>query len=366
MDFRNFSSIVLNGRFYDRESLLRKSSNKLKDSGILSWQNEIYRFITEWLDDRDHVLVRTSGSTSKPKTISIKKQAMVVSALKTGQFLELKKGGKALLCMPAKYIAGKMMIVRAMALELDLTLVEPSSNPLKNFSANFDFAAMVPLQVHEILEEKDGPEKLNAIKNLIIGGGPISKSLRKKIGQLTNRSFSTYGMTETITHIAMEPLNGPEADGWLSTLPDVAVGLDNENRLIIDAPDILDHSIQTNDLAEMQDENKFRLLGRYDNIINSGGIKIIPEVVEKKLEKIISNRFVISSQPDDRLGEKLVLVIKGKPDKEFQKGTFLNRLATFLNKYEKPQHVFFLPHFPEAGNRKTDRNKIREMISGIK
>ena len=364
MEFRDASSITLNGKFYDRDALLDFAMAGMDHADSKPRQKSIYRFLTEWLDEKDHVVVKTSGSTGSPKNIPIQKNLMVHSALKTGRFLGLARDDRALLCLPAEYIAGKMMLVRAMVLGLDLTMVEPSSNPLADMDASFAFCAMVPLQVHEILKDGTGIRKLNRIQNLIIGGGPVSEALRKKVRHLANRSFSTYGMTETITHIAMEPLNGPHADGFLEALPGVKIKPDSEGRLIIEAPGIAPGPVHTNDLAEIKDEKRFRITGRYDNIIISGGIKLIPEVIEKKIGRLISGRFIISSLPDERLGEMPVLVLEGKVGNEFSENELLNKIAVQLNKHQKPKQIFYLQSFPEAGNRKINRRKIREAIVG--
>lgn len=364
MDYRNVSSLTLNGRTYDRASLMDLALSGHDIAESQPWQKKVYDFLIEWLDEKDYVVVKTSGSTGDPKIIKIKKQHMVNSALKTGRFLGLDKGNSALLCLPAEYIAGKMMLARALVLGLDLTMVEPSSNPLADKDATCDFSAMVPLQVYEIMKNKDGINKLNRVKTLIIGGGPINSELRAKIRHLTNRTFSTYGMTETITHIAMEPLNGPDASGWLKTLPDVKIETDGEGRLIIEAPDIASETVHTNDLAEISDQDRFRIIGRYDNIIISGGIKIIPEVIEKKIEPLISERFIISAIPDKRLGEKPAIVLEGRTVEDFSTKELLKKISRQVDKYQEPKSIICLESFPEAGNRKINRRKIKEIIAG--
>lgn len=363
MDYRDASSITLNGRFYNQDTLLDFACGEMDHPNSETWQRNIYRFLIDWLGEKDHVTVKTSGSTGAPKEIPVKKKYMVNSALKTGSFLGLKRDDRALLCLPAEYIAGKMMLVRAMVLGLDLTSKAPSSNPLADMDASFAFCAMVPMQVHETLKNGTGMKKLNKIRNLIVGGGPVNQELRSKIRQLTNRSYSTYGMTETITHIAMEPLNGPKANGWLKTLPDVNISTDRESRLIIDAPEIAQEQIYTNDLAEIKDEKRFRIIGRYDNIIISGGIKLIPEAIEKKISRLISDRFIISTLPDERLGEMPVLVLEGKAPKDFSENELLKKIAGQVDKYQKPKKIIWLETFPDAGNRKINRRKIKEIIA---
>lgn len=365
MNYREAASIKIDGEYFNRDELNVFLKNQIKNPEIPEWKKSIFGFLMHWLDDEDHVIVKTSGSTGTPKPIRIIKQHMANSALKTGAFLSLKKGDAALLCLSADYIAGKMMLVRSMVLGLDLTTVEPSGNPVKNTNENFDFAAMVPMQVFNVFQEKDGFEKLNRIKNLIIGGAAVPEALKQKIKSLTNHTFSTYGMTETLTHIAMEKLNSPEAKGYLRLLPGIKVKTDPQKRLIIAAPDISDEIIFTNDLAEIMEDGSFRILGRADHLINSGGLKIIPEVVEQKIEKHISERFVISSLPDEKLGEKLVLIIEGFHWPPAKITTLRQKLKDALDAFERPRLVEFIQKFPETPNQKIDRLGIKNLIRKI-
>ncbi|WP_336622138.1 AMP-binding protein [Flavobacterium paronense] len=272
---------------------------------------------------------RTTGA---PKTISVSKQAMVDSALATGDFFELQPGNKALQCLPVKYVAGKMMLVRAMILGLDLEFVAPSSNPLANNEIDYDFVAMVPLQAQNSIPQ------LKRVKKLIIGGAAVNKILEKQLLKLPTIVYETYGMTETITHIAARKL-GEKA---FTVLPNVTVSFDERNCLVIHAPTISPEVIITNDIVELVNENQFIFLGRFDNVINSGGIKLIPEQIEKKLISKISQRFFIASKPDNELGEKVVLVIEG------EKCELDNSIYETLDKYEKPKEIIFVPKFKDS------------------
>lgn len=362
MNYCEVTSINIDGKYFNREGLIDFSKSKLENPKTPAWQKSIFSFLLLWLNDEDHIIVKTSGSTGTPKPIRIKKQHMVNSALKTGAYLGLKKSDVALLCLSADYIAGKMMLVRSMVLELDLMMVKPSANPLENNNENFDFAAMVPMQVYTILEEDDGIEKLNRIQNLIIGGAAVPAALKQKIKSLGNHTFSTYGMTETITHIAMEKLNGPEADGFLRLLPGIKIKPNPEKRLIISAPDISDEMIITNDLAEIREDGSFRILGRADNIIISGGLKIIPEIIEKKIEPLIDERFVISSLPDEKLGKKLVLVIEDQTWTHEKTDALQQSMTEILHPFENPKQIIFITKIPETSNQKTDRLAIKNLI----
>lgn len=365
MDYKEISSLKMDDSSLDKEAIIRLSKNHFKDSQFPEWKKSIYTFLEYWFDDSDCVVVSTSGSTGLPKNIRIRKNHMINSALKTGQFLGLKKGAKALLCLPAGFIAGKMMVVRAMVLELELTTRVPQGNPLKDLDESFDFAAMVPMQVHEILADTSGIEKLNRIKNLIFGGSSISDDLRKQIKKLSNHSFLSYGMTETVSHIALEYLNGPKADGRLHMLPGVEVELDAKQRLIIHAPEIADAPVKTNDLAIIHNAHTFEITGRYDNLIISGGVNIIPELIEKKLEAIIEQRFVVSSLPDEKLGDKLVLVIGDLPWPKEDQDAFIRKAASLLSVFEKPKQLVFLSKLPLTANDKIDRAKLKHQIRDL-
>lgn len=317
----------LNGFHLDREDLCRVAYSFIKEGD--DFEKPVGDFLLDWFDSKDFIEMQTSGTTGAPKTITISKQAMVNSALATGDFFDLQSGDKALHCLPVKYVAGKMMLVRAMIIGLDLEFVAPSSHPLLNNEIDFDFIAMVPLQAKNSLGE------LKRVKKLIVGGAAINIVLEKKLLKLTTEVYETYGMTETITHIAARKL-GEKA---FTVLPNVTISYDDRKCLVIHAPRISDDVITTNDIVEMVNENQFIFLGRLDNIINSGGIKIMPEQVEQKLANKIQQLYFIASKPDNELGEKVILVIEG------DKQEFDENLFEDLDKYEKPKEIVFIPKF---------------------
>ena len=320
----------LNGFHLDREDLCRVAYSFLKEGE--DFEKPVGDFLLDWFDSKNFIEMETSGTTGTPKTISVSKQAMVDSALATGDFFELEPGNKALQCLPVKYVAGKMMLVRAMILGLDLEFVAPSSHPLDHNELDFDFVAMVPLQAQNSIPE------LKKVKKMIIGGAAINKTLEKQLLKLPTQVFETYGMTETITHIAARKL-GEKA---FTVLPYVTISYDDRNCLVIHAPRISDEVIITNDIVELVNENQFIFLGRMDNVINSGGIKLIPEQIEEKLATKIQQRFFIASKPDNELGEKVVLVIEG------EKHELEDSLYEALDKYEKPKELIFIPKFIET------------------
>ena len=329
----------LNGFHLNREDLCRVAYSFIKEGE--DFEKPVGNFLLDWFDCKSYIEMETSGSTGAPKTISISKQAMVDSALATGDFFDLQPGNKALQCLPVKYVAGKMMLVRAMILGLDLEFVAPSSHPLDHNEIDFDFVAMVPLQAQNSISQ------LKKVKKLIIGGAAVNKTLEKQLLKLPTKVYETYGMTETITHIAARKL-GEKA---FTVLPYVTVSFDDRNCLVIHAPRISPEVIITNDIVELLDENQFIFLGRMDNVINSGGIKLIPEQIEQKLAGKISQRFFIASKPDDELGEKVVLVIEG------EKHELDNSIYESLDKYEKPKEIIFIPKFLDTATGKILRKE---------
>ena len=311
------------------------------------WQKEILNFLNDWFSDKDFILSKTSGSTGGPKEIRIPKSAMKMSAAMTGEFFNLKEGNSALLCMPVNFIAGKMMIVRAIELKLKLYCIQPKSEiNLSEFPA-LDFVPMTPMQVENSFEN------LSKIKILLIGGAPVSDELRRKLSKLQIRIFESYGMTETITHIALKEIS----DEWFSVLNKVKIQKDNRGCLVIKTP-YLEEEIVTNDLVEIKNEIQFKWLGRFDNVINSGGIKFSPEQIEAKIKSIIPKEFIISSLPDNKLGQKLILIIEGNPSFDFSH----NELVEVLDKYEIPKETYFLEKFPRTESGKIQRQKVLELI----
>lgn len=268
-------------------------------------------FIEQWHDSSDFVEVTTSGSTGTPKRMLVEKTRMEASALTTCRFLDLHEGDSALLCMSPDFIAGKMMIVRSLVCGLRLVCIEPSGHPMADVSDTdvFDLAAMVPMQVINSIGLPAECRRLMAVRNLIIGGGAVDDDLAAKLRSFPNNVYSTYGMTETLSHIALRRLSGRDADTWYTPFDAVSVGLTPDSCLIIDAPDICPSRIVTNDIAELAPDGwRFRILGRKDNVICSGGLKIRIEDVEAALRPLISCDFMITRLPDPKFGEICVML----------------------------------------------------------
>ncbi len=324
----------LDGYHLNAADLCRIGYSFIKEGD--AYEKSIGEFFLDWFDKKDYIEMTTSGTTGLPKLVRLEKQAMIQSALATGDFFDLKPGDKALLCLPTQFIAGKMMLVRSLILGLELDVVSPSLHPLDLNTTTYDFVAMVPLQVQNSI---DG---LSKVRKLIIGGAKLDAALEEKLLPLKTEIYETYGMTETITHVAAKRLG----DSVFSILPNVKISQDDRQCLVINVATISDEPIVTNDLVELINEQQFIFLGRIDNVINSGGVKLIPEQIEAKLIGKIPNRFFVTGLPDTTLGEKLVLVIEG------EKQEFPADFFDVLGKYEKPKEIVFVTKFKENENGK--------------
>jgi len=343
----------LNGHGYSNEELKEVAYSLIKEGA--DFEKEIGDFLLDWLSVDSELTVQTSGSTGTPLGIALKKQYMVNSAKITCEYFGLEAGDRVLLCLSTAYIAGKMMLVRAMSLGLELDFVAPTSRPLDGKAKSYKFCAMVPLQLESSIN------RLSQIKMVIVGGAPVSSQLRKLINSSSAKIFETYGMTETITHVAVRPLNHYDTDAdqnAFEILPGIAISQDDRKCLVINAPNISDEPIITNDIVELISEKEFIWQGRYDNVINSGGIKLIPEQIERKLSSLIKSRFFISGLPDSRLGQKLVLVVEGENIEGLQEIIY----KADLEKFELPKEIFYVPDFKYTTNGKIIREKSLSMI----
>lgn len=414
----NFSMLIqgpfiLNGNEFMLDSLLEFAAAKLKDSSTPTWESDLYQFITRFFDEEQSLVQQTSGSTGEPKSIPLHRDAMLVSAQRTLDHFGLKDGDSALLCLPVQYIAGKMMVVRALLGGMNLVTVEPSGNlagvleelpykvvnkvpdkivekvPDKDEEDStgaspetgvpgpegiIDFAAMVPLQVYELLKT---PEIFNRIRKLIIGGGEIAPSMRKSIRTIKGTEiFETFAMSETYTHFATRRINlsGTEPEDSFQVMEGVHIRLDKRGCLVIDIPGVTDGPVTTNDLAEITGPRSFRWLGRLDNVIKTGGIKVIPETIEAVVKELTGREAVVLPVPDTRLGQKLLLVIEGEAETAGDQGTagdqvkhstdteLINALRQHFPKHEVPREVRYLPEFPRNRSMKVDRAAIRRAL----
>lgn len=339
----------LNGINFDHDELKEVAYSLVKEGE--AYEKVIGNFLLDWLDEKDYVLTNTSGSTGLPKAIKIKKQQMVNSSVMTGDYFALEPGDRALHCLPSQYIAGKMMLVRAMILGLELDLASPSTIPPYDHHTTYDLCAMIPLQLQNSLD------RLENMKTIIVGGAQVSKSLRAALQNVNPTVFETYGMTETVSHIAVRQLNKTsEEQSHFKILRDISISKDDRDCLVIDAPELSENKVVTNDVVTLVSNTEFDIIGRYDHMINSGGVKLFPELIEAKLQDHIKSRFFITSENDKDLGQKVVLVLEGDSSK-VDAAAFAS-----LDKFEVPKVVYNILKFIETPNRKLHRAKTLEMV----
>ena len=317
-------------------------------------------FLDEWHNDNELLLVHTSGSTGKPKPLWVEKRRMEASARITCGFLGLQQGDTALLCMPLDYIAGKMMVVRALTCGLRLVSVEPSAHPMKGLDDSpIDFAAMVPLQVVRTLEVPEERERLLRVRHLIIGGGAIDEELEQALQDFPHAVWSTYGMTETLSHIALRRINGAQRDDHYTPFEGVGISLNDEGCLVIDAPAVCPTPLTTNDRASLAaDGRRFRILGRRDNVICSGGIKLQTEEIERKLRTRLHVPFMVTKRRDAALGEAAVLLVEDRDTEQYQAVC-----RDTLYKYERPKLILSVERIPLTETGKPARKEAEEMAN---
>lgn len=351
MQIPNYNKIhnrfLLNGYYYDQKTLKEVGYNFIKEGD----QYEIFMgdFILDWLDKNDSIYLNSIGNSLKQKKIKVKKQSLVNSAIATGNYFDVTVGDKALHCLPANYIAGKMMLIRAMILGLEIDLISPSKTPFYKNDKFYDFVAMTPIQVFHSLNE------LYRVKKLIIGGAYISNSLQQKLIKLKVKAYETYGMMETLSHIAVREMTDPISE--FKCLPNITVKIDKRNCLVINAPNLGIESLVTNDEVEVYNSTHFKLVGRIDHLINLNDFKIHPEQIERKLSQNLSFHFFIDKIVDPTLGEKLVLVIKDDPEIKIERLREQIKSCDSLDDYEIPKAVLCFKIFFQTYSGKIKRKE---------
>lgn len=338
-----------NGLHFSHEELKEVAYSLIKEGQ--PYEKVTGDFLIDWLNHKDFLIVTTSGSTGYPKEIKLMKQAMVNSAIATGNFFGLEPGDKALHCLPSHFIAGKMMFVRALVLGLEIDFVEPSAHPVFDYEKSYDFCAMIPLQVKHTINH------IHNMKTVIVGGSKVTKPLVEQIKRSKAKFYETYGMTETVTHVAVRSLKSKSGDKELffNALENIKFEKDKRNCLIIHAPTLVEETLITNDIVDLKSETSFKLLGRFDNVINSGGVKLFPEQIEDKLQPVIDERFILAGEDDAELGEKLILIIENPRDSVESISNRI-RLLKGLTKFEVPKEIYTMDQFIETVNGKIQRN----------
>lgn len=360
MSWQDFKIIRLNGIEYradDLSSMLAENNFE----GWSAWQQKIFLFLQDWWRESEYIAQKTSGSTGAAKNIRLEKNSMLASAMRTCSYFQLSEKSSAVLCLSADYIAGKMMIVRAIVSGMDLFTVKPDGKPYHELEGEVDFIAMVPLQAENMFDsiEQDGLRA--AVKTVLLGGAQVSAGLEKKIANQHETDFYIgYGMTETCSHVALRKLG--QDDDFYNSMEGVKIDLDERGCIVINDPVVVNQTLFTNDLAELDSEceSRFRWLGRYDNVINSAGVKFSPEELEKTISHLMEKPFIISSIPDERFGEKIILIVEaGFSETRLLKGKereeLIAQLKVYLPKFAAPKEVLFVPELAKTENGKVDR-----------
>lgn len=313
--------------------------------------DDVISFLQEWCDDNDYVEGHTSGSTGTPKSVRLLKSDMRASARLTNEFLGIDSCSVLLLSLSTTYIAGKMMVVRALEAGASLIAVAPSSTPLRGLSERITLAAMVPMQVSETLRDEEGVRQLSCIECLLVGGAPVDGELEQHLAALPTITYVTYGMTETVSHVALRKVG----ERYYTALGNVTFAIDDRSCLVIDAPQLSGRRFITNDIVELCSERQFVWQGRYDHVIMSGGLKFCAEVIEQKISSLLSSRYYITAAPDDRLGQRIVLVVEGEQYDEVAMEELRSSLSAVLSRYEMPREIRFIAHFEETYSGKVKR-----------
>ncbi len=336
--------------FHPSFSISGKSFSSVKDL-IRSIEDQSQaKFLKQWFDSSPTVTVQTSGSTGVPQEISLEKQAMKASALATGQFFNLGPGSKVWINLSANYIAGKMMWVRALELGWDVYL-----KLSKGFS--YDFTALVPLQVYKMDEVQ-----LNQFDQILIGGGAFRLEYLNQFQNLKSKVFSSYGMTETISHIAIQTVY-PEYRSYYQCLEGVEIGLDARSCLWIFANRLNSNKIQTNDIAKIISGSKFQWLGRFDNVINSGGVKLFPEALEKRYSTYSDVNFFFAGEKDNELGTRLILILEGQGNSRITNDSDKSLFKELgFTDFEIPKRIYFLNKFLFTETKKIQRSKTLDLL----
>ncbi len=339
----------LNGVNYSTSDLYSVAYSYIKEGK--DYEELIGNFLLDWLNESyDTIKLRTSGTTGAPQPIFVEKNKMKASAIATQNRFKLPSKTKALLCIPANYVAGRMMLVRAMVLGWELTVVEPQSKALAAVEESYDFCALTPHQLANSLD------KIELIEKVIVGGAPVNNSLLGKIKGISTKVYETYGMTETITHIATRRINSMKStdEKPFKALKDVTFSINDLNCLVVHAPKIVDAPVVTKDVVDLIDKTKFFWKGRLDNVINSGGVKLHPEAIEKKIQKVIKEDFFLIGVKDEQLGQKLSLFIES--DKKLDKNIVKKNLEkASLENLEIPKTIFVIDKFAKTRTGKIDR-----------
>ncbi|WP_420579770.1 AMP-binding protein [Reichenbachiella sp.] len=333
-----------------------KTLNDLRDA--YPEASKLVQFIKGWIDGDTSFQLQTSGSTGTPKIIHVSREQIIASVEATSKFLRLKSSHQALICLDPNFVASIMMAARCLLNDMDCLVTKPSSNPIKSIDKRIDFASFVPFQIYKMMEENTIHE-LSTIKNILVGGAPLTHSGFETLANINTNIFVTYGMTETVSHIALMRVKGIFSDAYYEVLPGIQIGQDTDGCLHITGAVTEGKKIQTNDSVEMLDKNKFRWLGRRDHVINSGGIKIHPEQIEKSIERYFSSDFMISWNPSAQLGNECILLTENQAIPQEKINAIEKLILKGFSKFHVPKKVIVVKQFERTSSGKVKREATR-------
>ncbi|MDP4292322.1 MAG: AMP-binding protein, partial [Bacteroidota bacterium] len=346
-------TLVIGDRVYTASNIV-EAVEKDRFPGEMQWQRSVVSFLKQWFNEDEDILAHTSGSTGEPRVIRLSKARMRISASMTCDYFGLKPRDRALLCLSAENIAGRMMLVRAMERGLHLDAVSPAGCPLSNTLEKVKFAAMVPLQVQHCLDRGC----LDQAETILLGGAAVSDKMQDMLFRQEVKCYCSYGMTETMSHVALKKLNGPDASEWYEGLADARFDLDERDCLQITSAFLGIEKLQTNDICELDGQTRFRWLGRLDFVINSGGLKVSPEQLEKLLSPYMHLPYFITGLPDEELGERIVLFIEASsPDRVPLEQ--IQRAFGEWHKYKRPKAIYVVSQFVYTVSGKINRNATK-------
>ena len=324
-------------------------------------------FCKNYLNLQQEYPIKTSGSTGKPKTIVLKRDQLKSSAYGTIDALDLRSCKTALVCIPTEHIGGKMMLVRGMELDLDLYLIPPATQLAIKDLPVIDFVALVPPQLHVLLEDSAGRQFLNNCQAIIIGGGPLNANMEEALDQLTSPVYHTFGMTETVSHIALKRINGSNKSSSYQALPGVQLSLDARGCLVVQGKVTDEKPVTTNDLVQLSGERSFRWLGRWDRAINTGGHTVIPEQIESTIAQCLIDSklpvgFVIVALSSEKWGEQVTLVMETEELPALTEAQLFIKLKEVLQPHQVPKSIRYFMPLPRTLNGKYDFAKIEQRL----
>lgn len=352
------NSFILNGKRIQFHEVLENESNRLK---LTPYEVKVISIIKDWNSGKDHFTFQTSGSTGKPKTLNFTREQILQSARRTNNTFKLSPGQTVLCCLSVGFVAGFMMIIRALEGNLSLIIEEPSSYPLNAFEDLFiDFVAMTPNQVRYSLDSNI--DKFNHLGKLLIGGAGIHPELENKLRNLPCEVFHSYAMTETLTHVALRNISEKQKN--YQALPGITFEVDGNDCLKVNDLMLQIYNLQTNDIVRLEGDRSLKWIGRQDLVINTGGIKVQIESLEIDIQRVLSKNaikvpFCVAAQPDAILSNRIVLLIEAE-EETFEEEELSQLLKSKLPKYYDPKLILKVPEIFYTSTGKINRIKNSE------